>query len=112
MLLESYHLEIYNSECNPSGMAVHCFAHLNQDAGEAILYQNAVGGGFTHIKEPPSVTFNDQGKLITVKQLQRMGSADLYSLCYPSNGWCKRSGGLPADCSRKQQKTFGISGTV
>jgi ArsR family metal-binding transcriptional regulator len=66
MLLESYSLEIFNSECNPSAMAVHCFAHLDQDVGEAIPYLNAVLGGFTYINEPPSVTFKAQGKLITV----------------------------------------------
>ena len=66
MLLERYSLEIFNSECNPSAMAVHCFAHLEQDVGEAIPYLNAVLGGFTYIKEPPSVTFKAQGKLITV----------------------------------------------
>ena len=36
MLLESYTLEIFNSRCNPGAMAVHCFAHLDQDVSEAI----------------------------------------------------------------------------
>ena len=36
MLLKSYALEIFNSECNPSAMSVHCFAHPEQDVGEAI----------------------------------------------------------------------------
>ncbi len=66
MLLESYKLEIFNSECMPGAMAVHCFAHLDQDVGEAIPYLNAVLGGFTYVKEPPTVTFKSQGKLITV----------------------------------------------
>jgi ArsR family metal-binding transcriptional regulator len=66
MLLESYSLEIFNPECRPGSMSVHCFAHLDQDIGEAIPYLNAVLGGFTYTKEPPSVTFKTQGKLITV----------------------------------------------
>jgi ArsR family metal-binding transcriptional regulator len=66
MLLETYKLEIFNSECMPGAMAVHCFAHLDQDVGEAIPYLNAVLGGFTYTKDPPSVTFKVQGKLITV----------------------------------------------
>jgi ArsR family metal-binding transcriptional regulator len=66
MLLKTYDLEIFNSECMPGAMAVHCFAHLDQDVGEAIPYLNAVLGGFTYIKDPPTVTFKSQGKLITV----------------------------------------------
>ena len=66
MLLESYRLEIFNSECNPGAMSVHCFAHLNQDVSGAIPFLNSVLGGFEYIKDPPSVTFRTQGKLITV----------------------------------------------
>lgn len=66
MLFESYRLEIFNSACNPDAMAVHCFAHLDQDVGEALPYLNTVLGGFEYIREPPSVTFKAHGKLITV----------------------------------------------
>ncbi|MBW2602965.1 MAG: Fe-S cluster protein [Deltaproteobacteria bacterium] len=66
MLLETYKLEIFNSECMPGAMAVHCFAHLDQDVGDAIPYLNAALGGFTFTKDPPSVTFKVHGKLITV----------------------------------------------
>ncbi len=66
MLLESYKLEIFNSECMPGAMAVHCFAHLDQDVGNALPYVNATLGGFTYQKDPPSVTFKAHGKLITV----------------------------------------------
>lgn len=66
MLLESYSLEIFNSECNPGAMSVHCFAHLDQDVSGAIPYLNSVLGGFEYIKDPPAVTFRTQGKLITV----------------------------------------------
>lgn len=66
MLLESYRLEIFNSECNPSAMAVHCFAHLDQDVRKVLPYLNTVLGGFEYVQEPASVTFKSQGKLITV----------------------------------------------
>jgi ArsR family metal-binding transcriptional regulator len=66
MLLESYRLEIFNSMCNPGAMAVHCFAHLDQDVGEALPYLNTVLGGFEYLQDPPSVTFKAHGKLITV----------------------------------------------
>ncbi len=66
MLLKDYDLEIFNSECNPGAMGVHCFAHLHQDVSQALPYLNAELGGFEYIKDPPSVTFRSQGKLITV----------------------------------------------
>ncbi|MCF8070341.1 MAG: Fe-S cluster protein [Desulfobacterales bacterium] len=66
MLLDTYHLEIFNSKCNPGAMTVHCFAHLDQDVSQALPYLNSVLGGFEYIKDPPAVTFRTQGKLITV----------------------------------------------
>jgi len=65
-MLESYSLQIFNSECNPGAMTVHCFAHLDQDVSKALPYLNSVLDGFEFIKDPPSVTFRTQGKLITV----------------------------------------------
>jgi ArsR family metal-binding transcriptional regulator len=66
MLLKSYRLEIFNSKCNPGAMSVHCYARLDQDISESLPYLNAVLGGFIFVKDPPSVTFRSQGKLITV----------------------------------------------
>ena len=66
MLLSTYRLEIFNNECMPGAMSVQCFAHLDQDVSCALPYLNSVLGGFEYIKEPPSVTFRAQGKLITV----------------------------------------------
>ena len=66
MLLKSYTKEIFNNECMPSAMSVQCFAHLNEDVGEVLPFLNASLGGHTYIKDPPSVTFKVQGKLITV----------------------------------------------
>ena len=66
MLLESYRLEIFNNECMPGAMTVQCFAHLDQDVAEALPYLNAELGGFSYIKDPPSVTFKLHGKLLTV----------------------------------------------
>ena len=39
---------------------------LQKDVSEALPYLNAELGGFEYIKDPPSVTFRSQGKLITV----------------------------------------------
>ena len=39
---------------------------LDQDISPALPYLNAVLGGFEYIKDPPSVTFRIQGKLLTV----------------------------------------------
>lgn len=47
-------------------MAVHCFAHLDQDVSEALPYLNAALGGFEYLRNPPSVTFRVHGKLIAV----------------------------------------------
>lgn len=66
MLLTSYHIEIFNNECMPGALTVQCFAHLDQDVGPALPYLNASLGGFEYIRQPPSVTFRSQGKLITV----------------------------------------------
>lgn len=66
MLLKSYTTEIFNNECMPGAMSVQCFAHLNEDVGEAIPYLNTSLGGHSFIPHPPSVTFKVHGKLITV----------------------------------------------
>ncbi len=66
MLLKSFTKEIFRPECNPMFTSLHCFAHLDQDVGEAIPYLNADLGGFQCIREPPSVTFKVRGRLITV----------------------------------------------
>ena len=66
MLLSGYKKSIFRAECNPSFEAVHCIAELNEDVSEALPYLNSVLGGYTYIKDPPSVTFRSYGKLITV----------------------------------------------
>ncbi len=66
MLLTGYKTEIFNPTCNSSFQSVHCIAYLDEDVGEALPYLNAVLGGDTYIKDPPSVTFKLHGKLVTV----------------------------------------------
>jgi ArsR family metal-binding transcriptional regulator len=66
MLLTGYKKDIFRAECNPSFESLHCIAHLNENVGQALPYLNAVLGGFTYVKEPPSVTFKIHGRLITV----------------------------------------------
>ncbi|MFH1135227.1 MAG: (Fe-S)-binding protein [Pseudomonadota bacterium] len=66
MLLTGYEKKIFRAECNPSFEALHCIARLNEDVSAALPYLNAVLGGFSYIKDPPSVTFKVHGRLITV----------------------------------------------
>ncbi len=66
MLLKGYRKRIFRAECNPHFESLHCIAELDQDVSEALPYLNATLGGFTYIKDPPSVTFQVHGKLITV----------------------------------------------
>ena len=66
MLLNGYNIEIFNPTCNSYFQSVHCIAYLDEDVGEALPYLNAVLGGDTYIKDPPSVTFKMHGKLVTV----------------------------------------------
>lgn len=66
MLLETYHAKIMNPTCNANFRSVHCIARLDQDISEVLPYLNAVLGGESYVKDPPSVTFKISGKLITV----------------------------------------------
>jgi len=66
VLLKSFRKRIFRAECNPNFESLHCIAELDQDVSGALPYLNAALGGFTFIKDPPSVTFRVHGKLITV----------------------------------------------
>jgi len=66
MLLKSYSKEIFKPTCNSNFQSLHCIAHLDEDIGEALPYLNAVLDGDSYIKEPPSVTFKMNGKLVTL----------------------------------------------
>ena len=66
MLLKGWTKAITRAECRPDAQTVHCIARLDQPIGAVIPYLNAVLGGYIYCKEPPSVTFRSQGKLITV----------------------------------------------
>ncbi len=70
MLLTGYREEISRPACNNTFQSLHCIAHLDEDIGAALPYLNAVLSGDTYIKDPPSVTFKTQGKLITVHALK------------------------------------------
>ena len=68
MLLTSFTVKFSHADCcRNEGQALRCSARLAQNVGEALPYLNAVLGGYTYIKKPPSLTFHySQGKLITV----------------------------------------------
>ncbi len=67
VLLKGYRPEITEPACNPRFRSVHCIAHLDEDIGEVLPYLNALLGGDTYIREPPSVTFRMHGRLVTVR---------------------------------------------
>jgi ArsR family metal-binding transcriptional regulator len=66
MLLTGYVKDISLPVCNSSFQSLHCIAYLNEDITEVLPYLNAELGGHQYIKEPPSVTFKINGRLITV----------------------------------------------
>ena len=68
MLLQSYQLYVINNHCMPSAQSVNCIARLDQDVGCAIPYLNAVIEGDQFSVDPPSITFRNEGRLISVTE--------------------------------------------
>ena len=66
MLLSGYTKEIFRSKCMPGAQTLHCYAHLNEDVADVLPYLNTVLGGTAYTRQPPSVSFKSQGKLISV----------------------------------------------
>ncbi len=66
MLLNSYTNEFVRLSCGSQGQQLDLRAHLNEDISEVIPYLNAVLGGFQYTKDPRSVSFRLNGKLIVV----------------------------------------------
>ncbi|MGE5237840.1 MAG: (Fe-S)-binding protein [Chloroflexota bacterium] len=66
MLLRGYRTEVFRAKCNPDFESLHCIAHLGEDIGQVIPYLNVVLGGTSLVREPPSVMFRHEGKLIAV----------------------------------------------
>lgn len=66
MLLTGYVKDISLPACNSSFQSLHCIAHLNEDISEVLPYLNAELGGHQFTKDPPSVTFRINGRLITL----------------------------------------------
>lgn len=68
MLLESYTLDIVNNHCMPGAQSVNCIARLHRHVGCAIPYLNAVIEGDQFTPDPPSITFRNEGRLISVTE--------------------------------------------
>ncbi|MHB8987419.1 MAG: (Fe-S)-binding protein [Desulfobulbia bacterium] len=68
MLLTSFTVEFSPAGCcRNKGPSLRCLALLDQNVSEALPYLNAVLGGYTYIKEPPSLAFHySRGILVTV----------------------------------------------
>jgi ArsR family metal-binding transcriptional regulator len=66
MLLNSYTIEFVRLSCGSGAQTEDLIAYLNQDISEVIPYLNAVLGGFQYTKEPRSVSFKLDGKLVVI----------------------------------------------
>ena len=66
MLLNGYKKEIFKPKMNPQFESFHCIAHLGNDIREVMPYLNDVMGGTSYQKNPPSVMFHVNGRLIAV----------------------------------------------
>ena len=66
MLLNGYKKELFRAKCNPHFKSLHCYAHLEDDISDVIPYLNTVFGGTYYQKNPPSVMFQNNGRLIAV----------------------------------------------
>lgn len=65
-ILKSYTRELFRSKCMSGAQRVHCHAALDTDIREVLPYLNAELGGTAYTRDPPSVTFQVHGKLITI----------------------------------------------
>lgn len=68
MLLQTYILDVVNNHCMPAARSVNCIARLDQDVGCVIPYLNAVIEGDQFTPDPPSITFRNEGRLISVTE--------------------------------------------
>jgi len=66
MLLNSYTKEFVRLSCGSEAQSEDLVAYLDQDISEVIPYLNAVLGGFQYTKDPRSVSFKLQGKLVVI----------------------------------------------
>lgn len=68
MLLTGFTRDIFRPACNASFQSLNCIARLKENIGDVIPYLNTVFGGTRYIKDPPSVMFKINGRLITVHE--------------------------------------------
>ncbi|SHI84244.1 Metal-binding trascriptional regulator, contains putative Fe-S cluster and ArsR family DNA binding domain [Desulfatibacillum alkenivorans DSM 16219] len=66
MILESYSKRITRPDCNHSFESVVCIASLDSDVGDALPYLNAELGGIEYHKDPPTVMFRVNNRIIKV----------------------------------------------
>ena len=67
MLLESWSKRITRPDCNHSFESLVCIASLDSDVGEALPYLNAELGGIEYHREPPTVMFRVNNRIIKVE---------------------------------------------
>ena len=67
MRVKGYDLTIVNNHCIPGAMSVNALARIHGDVGPALPYLNASLGGVAYTRQPPAVTFQAHGRLISVR---------------------------------------------
>jgi ArsR family metal-binding transcriptional regulator len=65
MLLQSYQPDVINNNCMPNTQSVNCITRMNQDVGCVIPYLNAVIESDQFTPDLPSITFRNEGRLIS-----------------------------------------------
>ena len=58
--------EIFRPTCNPGFESLHCIAHLDRNIGEVLPCLNTTLGGTRYVADPPSLTLQLHGKLISI----------------------------------------------
>ncbi len=75
MLISKFTTEFVRITCGSESGAQDLVIHLDRDISEVIPYLNTVLGGFQYTKEPRSVSFRMNGKLVVIHPLQICVSA-------------------------------------
>ena len=68
MLIDDYTLEICNNHCLPGAESVNAIAHVEVSLDPVIPYINVELGGMQCTNNPPSVTFQSSGRLMSVQE--------------------------------------------
>jgi ArsR family metal-binding transcriptional regulator len=66
-MLKGYHIDLVRAKSNSNMDLIFCIAHLDQDVSEVLPYLNRILRGHQYTKEPPSVLFKMDGRIVVVR---------------------------------------------